>query len=884
MSVMGPYQWLVLTLLNLHAVYCEMYIEELNMYLEAYKDCRIILFVGTVQISIEPPTIPIVLKYVPHNATSIKHLLDSFGKTEIDFGHRMIQLDGRKLFCTAYFPILLNIAIMDYICISKQVSGNWNWNSWYYLTKNVELIIFGKDLVTGVRDGKFISLNLYRCDFNLPVTLLDLGANESYPGNVYYNIQGAIRIEMFGVSGIRLTPYSFSLKNIRELAHPNFALSVDPNLDSDGGSRRRPLFIKCGNTSTFEIGYSEIKKFLGTPFDMKWLRAQIIQRGIGLDYWDFPYVPFPAAFLRYVADMHMLEGVRACFHLEQKAPHSERMNEQFYRINFLYASRTEWWFRNSDFDLGEVGINSGSVVPRVALTGSMQKRFATCNGVMKKVAFSLYSNPYDPLGWVLILLSSFLIIPSSIAVLGKLKNMRFSTHDTIKLYLSSLSSSVFLLIDVGISISDTFLVATGLLNIVRLIFGPWLLVLIVIVNAYKGLITSYMLSPLKPTELWTHISQLDGFFVFASGREYYSKILVENGSKVIGVDPIGCDCMEIGITTSKYPSLELEFPEFYDNCTHYQSIKKNVPPLQSLYTTFTNDLASQCATHKFHDNSTWLHVRYLGDTRLLQSRGTTPDLLPKNMGQFINEQYMDKGGGVDHFPLIEACEKTASVEDDYKLKQLIIQSGYKRVTSKPPKEPIHFSTGIHAFLSHWISFRFPVDSEIALEFYIKYVEEYKYERFQKLMAFGIYPLWKKWSRILLESPSALEFAKMEEAIDGYNNIPKVLGLDGNVKSIFVIWGILIGVTTITVSIELLISKYKYGPSTTKVCTVISTTAFKLFINIRTTTFESFRNIRVPNKFVSIWSRTCMSYFQKCQPKTWLTGERIRLFKLLRLDS
>jgi len=845
-----------------------MHIKELNMYLEAYKDCRIILFVGTVQVSIEPPTIPVVLKYVPHNnATSIQHLLDAFGKNEIDFGSRMIQLEGRKLFCTAYFPIMYNITIMDYICISKQVSLDFNWNSWSYFKHNVELIVFGKDLATEAIDFKFVNLGSFRCDFNLPVTLLDLGTNESYLGKVYYNVQGASRIEMFGDSGIRWNPYSFSLKNMREHSPPNFALSVDLKFDSV--VINRPLFIKCGNSSTFEIGNSEIKKFLGTPFDMKWLRAQIIQRRMDIDYWEL--ISFPTTFLRYVAYMHMLEGVRACFHVEQKGPHSERMNEQFYRANFLYAyaARTEqsaWKFRFG---------HTRFVVPRIALIGSVQKRFATCNGVMKKVAFSLYSNPYDLLSWIWILLSSFLIIPSSIALLGKLKNMKCSTHETMKLYMRSLSSSVFLLIDVGIGITDTFLVATGLLNIVRLIFGPWLLILIVIVNAYKGLITSYMLAPLKPTDLWTHISQLDGFFVFASGWEYYNKLLSEyQDMSVISLDPIGCNCMELGITPLKHSSPELHIPEFYDNCTHYQSIKKHVPPLQSLYSTFTSDAVSQCATHRFQAaNSSWLHVRYPSDTQLTHSRETTLDLHPK-MGQFINAWYSGGHGNVDYFPLIEACGKTASVEDDYKLKKLIIQSGYKRVTSKPPKEPIHFSTGNNSFLSDWMFFRFPVEPTLLIKSYVKYVEEYKYQRFQKLMAFGIYPLWEKWSRILLERPSALEFDKMEEAIDGYN-IPKRLGMDGNVNSIFMIWGILIGVTIVTVSIELLISKYEYGTSTTKVRAGIPTTRF---------TFESFRNIRVPTTFVTIWIRTSMFYFQKCQPKTWLTGKRIRLFKLLRFDS
>jgi len=181
---------------------------------------------------------------------------------------------------------------------------------------------------------------------------------------------------------------------------------------------------------------------------------------------------------------------------------------------------------------------------------------------------------------------------------------------------------------------------------------------------------------------------------------------------------------------------------------------------------------------------------------------------------------------------------------------------------------------------------------------VKYVEEYKNERFQKLMACGIYRLWEKWSRILLERPSALEFEKMEEAIDVYNNIPKTLGMDGNVKSIFMILGILIGVTIVTVSTELLISKYEYGLGTTKVHAVIPTTrftfksfrniriciTFKSFRKIRTTTFESFRNIRVPTMFVSLWIRTSMLYFQKCQLKIWLTGRKIKLLKLVGLDS
>ena len=73
--------------------------------MEEFSHYRIVLFINLIVFGIEPPSSPIILKHFT-NGLNVDNFFQTFSPRDMDFGGRLILMDGRMLFCTVYFTIL----------------------------------------------------------------------------------------------------------------------------------------------------------------------------------------------------------------------------------------------------------------------------------------------------------------------------------------------------------------------------------------------------------------------------------------------------------------------------------------------------------------------------------------------------------------------------------------------------------------------------------------------------------------------------------------------------------------------------------------------------------------------------------------------------------
>jgi len=131
-------------------------------------------------------------------------------------------------------------------------------------------------------------------------------------------------------------------------------------------------------------------------------------------------------------------------------------------------------------------------------------QFATCDGVKTEMSFVIYIKTYGFSSWLWLLFYAFLFLPISLVLTLLIKKV----PKNVMLYLSKqiFSSSMSSLVEVSSHINEATLLQFELRHMFRIIFGVWVLALVVVIIAYTRLFTSFVLAPLKPTHSWNRIS------------------------------------------------------------------------------------------------------------------------------------------------------------------------------------------------------------------------------------------------------------------------------------------------------------------------------------------------------------------------------------------
>jgi len=154
-------------------------------------------------------------------------------------------------------------------------------------------------------------------------------------------------------------------------------------------------------------------------------------------------------------------------------------------------------------------------------TGSKFMRFVTCDGVRSKLGFSLYITPYDSWSWIGILSFVFLIIPSFVYFLYKWRPpIGLSMMDEVKFILNTLWFDVSLVLENGPTIPHILSrLSTGETSI-NWMLCIWALMSIILVNAYKGIVTTELTANSGHIQKYTRMNETTGFlFLFTEGTE-----------------------------------------------------------------------------------------------------------------------------------------------------------------------------------------------------------------------------------------------------------------------------------------------------------------------------------------------------------------------------
>jgi len=90
-----------------------------------------------------------------------------------------------------------------------------------------------------------------------------------------------------------------------------------------------------------------------------------------------------------------------------------------------------------------------------------------------------------------------------------------------KLIVDSVFSSVSLLVELSSEIKGSLLDLINFKHTYKYIRGSWLIVIVVLVNAYKSLLTTSILAPAPPKQAYSHIHELGDFYIVSPELRYY---------------------------------------------------------------------------------------------------------------------------------------------------------------------------------------------------------------------------------------------------------------------------------------------------------------------------------------------------------------------------
>jgi len=440
------------------------------------------------------------------------------------------------------------------------------------------------------------------------------------------------------------------------------------------------------------------------------------------------------------------------------------------------------------------------------VSGSTAFNFATCDGIEQPFSIKLFTKGYDPDAWIFILSTTSIIIPTVVFLIGK--SLRLPRNSLVKLMVDSFRSSVELLFDVSPSISETFLESLNLKYAFRFIFGSLLLGFFVLVNAYKGLFTSFLLAPISAVHTWNTVEQLEGFYLlmpawnkptFESPVSHINSIFPHIVFWNYAVDVMHCQCLEIDPRLGQLVAQNFNKTDVRVMCENFQRVKHELYYHRKKHISITDATVDSCEP-VFKQPYT---VRY-GDVWFVLERENTNEnnpreckkpscdfekTFPKAKGQFISREYLSSAEQ-EAVAWLEECDKTAYVDRDENVKGFITKIQYAEIF-KGSKPVPYFTIGKHPHFSilRGVLFRSPGRLWPGCITCNRHI----YRSTQAMTEFGILQIWDG-SYELLFTKTKVSIERRQEAIPRHNNLPKKMSLSWNIVSIFKMWAI-----TLTVS-------------------------------------------------------------------------------------
>jgi hypothetical protein len=305
----------------------------------------------------------------------------------------------------------------------------------------------------------------------------------------------------------------------------------------------------------------------------------------------------------------------------------------------------------------------------------------------------------------------------------------------IDLILFSLST----LVEVSPSLPQWIGKSRRLVTLSNMTLGLWLILTVVLVNAYKGILTSDLTSPPPMTQRWHTFQELEGFTYYApkvfqftmqqfgSVNQFQHPRSTVSDYIVTYIEPLyACHCL----LQFKTDLFDHTCPFYMDNdvdeveaCNNTLTLLDHIGLAEKVHyldSSFCNKSEYMCRM--------WILIRPKEEGQNQNQINTRLRLKPT----LISSRFLFKNSETffdsDIRQFITGCKGTAYVDYDQVLDGFIanekIETG--RLTTK-------YKKGKQKFFETWTGFYFTRDLPFQL-----------YQRLQLILASGIYQIWESW--------------------------------------------------------------------------------------------------------------------------------------------
>jgi len=465
-------------------------------------------------------------------------------------------------------------------------------------------------------------------------------------------------------------------------------------------------------------------------------------------------------------------------------------------------------------------------------TGDSFMNFVTCDGVLTSTAFRFYVNPYDTFSWISIAVVTFLFLPTSVLILFKLRSMvPTSGAQLLNLFAETLFFNISLALEISPNIPAILAKLERGFEAITRMLGLWALLSIILVNAYKGIVTTELTANSPETQKYTKINETDGFIFilpetaltkFSDRKNYFKvRILMNSYYDLLEVDNLKtCLC---------YPDLEEIVPQIcsrapytacFTRCAKQESCLEVNNKLKSTGLARYSPKSGFCRySGQTHVDALFNYYRWskalppaLETSGYRYSCGVSWAIRPKQYYQSIiqtgtailpfKEVVLSEAPHYGPYEpkepyyeeiirLTSDCDRIGYIDYEEDLDSLI--GWMKAESEKMSMGDVMLMKGKEKLFHWWEGVGLSYDGSIAHS-----IASRIYTRVLDLMAHGIFQIWNDWDKILRPNGAqrTLKALRKRERFQ-----PKPLSFKSNIKTIFIIYVVSITITIMLFSLE-----------------------------------------------------------------------------------
>jgi len=415
----------------------------------------------------------------------------------------------------------------------------------------------------------------------------------------------------------------------------------------------------------------------------------------------------------------------------------------------------------------------------MAVTGTSEIKFTTSKGIRTFLDFGLYVRVYDLDSWLLILFTGFVLVP--VAILFQILFTSTSTaYSGIEIFTKLLMEAYGTLLEVGPD-NPPLLLKIRLVSKFkyRIIMALWLLMCIVLTNAYKGLVVSDLMAPKPLVGTYLEFKDLNGFTLIAPQMLSNNLYLRFEALHLLGqTEPSKNQTCTAGPVQT----------HFWSAVDQQETCAYPIHSQEAFDANFTTCAANMSAdmsiastiVHKMRRQDPPLPFFSLSKIEI----PCTIALFPKEL--FFIEPDFGMWNGVEYrqtleptFKLATALEKGGIIDNAENVNSFNAFAETSKMKQSKEHKSVNFMQGTE--------YKFRENIGIAIWDFCYSMK--LYNRIQLLLATGIYNVWDEWIQIFHPTPQDQIVLVHSRTKASYDITPKSLNLEGNVITGFYIFAI-----------------------------------------------------------------------------------------------